>query len=473
MTFVSIEYWVFLVIVFLLYWVVFGKDFKKQNVLVLIASYMFYGWWDWRFLLLIFISSFVDFTIGQGLVKVRRQSVRKLLLYVSLCVNLGILFIFKYYNFFLDTFKSVFGMQVAYFDAIDLILPVGISFYTLQTIGYTIDVYQQKIEPTKDVVVFFSYVAFFPQLVAGPIERATHLLPQFQKKRRFSYRKASDGMRQILWGCFKKVYVADHSAFFVNDVFENPMGHNGSTLFLALIVVSFQFYCDFSGYSDIAIGSARLLGFNLSKNFDYPFFSRNVSEFWNKWHISLIRWLRHYILYNLKGFSKAKMTRNIFIVFLITGLWHGANYTYVLWGILHAFTFLPLLFGKRQKYRDVVGKGKILPTWSETLQMVQVFLIFAIIGVFFRIDSVQNGVRYLIKIFGPSFFEMPNSPGYHVALGIFLVTVLEWLQRTKNHGLDLNLEKVGLVPRWALYVSLTLMILFFGSPVQDFVYFQF
>lgn len=473
MTFTTPEYAIFLSVIFVLYWFVLRNSIKGQNILILVGSYIFYGWWNWKFLILIFISSIVDFYIGQFLAKTEDKVKRRLLLYASLAVNIGILFTFKYFNFFVDAFRALFHIADSEFLMIDVILPVGISFYTLQTLSYTIDVFDKKMEPSKDFVSFFAYVSFFPQLVAGPIERATNLLPQFHIERKFTYEKATDGMRQILWGLFKKLVVADHCGIYVDEIFSAPDIYTGSTLFLALAVVAFQFYCDFSGYSDIAIGSGRLLGFNLSKNFDYPFFARNVSEFWQKWHITLIEWFRFYIVNRLKGFSKNKIARNIFVVFFVTGLWHGANYTYVVWGVLHAFTFLPLIYGKRKKYRHVVAKGKLFPSLKEAFQMTKTFLIFILLGVFFRIDTVYNGFMYLLEIFSTSFFTVPVLPDKYVGIGIGILLIIEWFQREKTHGLELDNEKTPVLFRWALYLFLILLILVYSAPGKTFVYFQF
>jgi len=280
-------------------------------------------------------------------------------------------------------------------------------------------------------------------------------------------------MRQVLWGLFKKLFVADHCAPYVNEVFTSYGDHQGSTLFLASVVFSIQIYCDFSGYSDIAIGCGRLLGFNLSKNFDYPFFSRNISELWKKWHITLIEWFRFYIVKKLKGFSKHKTLRNIFIVFVISGLWHGANYTFVLWGILHAVTFLPLVYGKRRKYRHAVAKGKFFPSLTEFFQMAKTFLIFALLSIFFRIDTVSHGISYFREIFTLSFFNIPYLPHPSVGIGIVILFVVEWLQRDKNHGLEMNIQKTHFALRWGIYFSLILTILFFAAPGNQFIYFQF
>lgn len=475
MLFNSLDFAIFIAVVFLLYWFVFNKSLRLQNVLILIASYVFYGWWDWRFLILIAISSSVDFIVGQALDQTEAKLKRKLLLYTSIFVNLGILGFFKYFNFFIDSLQSTLGIiNVSNsFTPLDIILPVGISFYTLQTLSYTIDVYDKKMKSTNDVIAFFSYVSFFPQLVAGPIERATRLLPQFSIPRKFKYEDATDGARQILWGLFKKMMVADHFLLLNIDVFQNYSNYSGSTLFANIIFGSFMFYCDFSGYSDIAIGTARLFGFKLSKNFDYPFFSRNMSEFWNKWHISLISWFKDYVIKRLRGFSKLKLTRNIFIVFILTGLWHGAGMRYILWGIFHALLFLPLIFGRRKKYKNRIGFGKTLPSLKELYSMALVLFQFSIIGILFMTKTAKDGFLYLGQIFSQSLFEIPTLPPTAGLLALILLIVVEWKQRNQEHGLDFTGLRISKINRFAILFCLIFMILIFGASPKDFTYFQF
>ena len=370
MLFNSIEFAIFLPIVFLLYWFVFQRNLKLQNFFLLVVSYIFYGWWDWRFLSLIVFSSFVDYFVGVGLKKEENQSKRKLLLLTSILVNLGFLGFFKYYNFFADNFVeafTLFGKQLNTYS-LNIVLPVGISFYTFQTLSYSIDVYKRKLEPTEDVISFFAFVSFFPQLVAGPIERATNLLPQFYKKRKFDYSQAVDGMRQILWGLFKKIVIADNAAKVVNDVFSNYQDLNGSMLLIGGIFFAFQIYGDFSGYSDIAIGTARLFGFNLMKNFAFPYFSRDIAEFWRRWHISLSTWFRDYLYIPLGGSRGGTWmkVRNTFAIFIVSGFWHGANWTFIIWGTLNAIYFLPLLLAKKNRSNlDVAAQGKYLPSIKE------------------------------------------------------------------------------------------------------------
>ncbi len=329
MLFNSIEFAIFLPIVFLLYWYVFQRNLKLQNLFILAASYLFYGWWDWRFLSLVVFSSFVDFFVGLALKNEEKQSKRKLFLLISIVINLGLLGFFKYYNFFVDSFVdafTLFGKQLNV-SSLRIILPVGISFYTFQTMSYSIDVYKRNLKPTSDIIAFLAFVTFFPQLVAGPIERATNLLGQFYTKRHFDYANAVNGLRQILWGLFKKIVIADNAAKIVSDVFANYGSYNGSMLLLGGIFFAFQIYGDFSGYSDIAIGTSRLFGFKLMKNFAFPYFSRDMAEFWRRWHISLSTWFRDYLYFPLggsKGGTGMKV-RNTFIIFIVSGFWHGAN----------------------------------------------------------------------------------------------------------------------------------------------------
>jgi D-alanyl-lipoteichoic acid acyltransferase DltB (MBOAT superfamily) len=370
MLFNSIDFAIFLPIVFMLYWFVANKYLKLQNLLIVAASYLFYGWWDWRFLSLIIFSTVVDYSVGLGLAKAEDKTKRKALLWTSIIVNLGFLGFFKYYNFFLDNFItafSFFGTEIKS-SSLNIILPVGISFYTFQTLSYSIDVYKRKLEPTRDFIAFSAFVSFFPQLVAGPIERATHLLPQFYAKRTFQYSKAVDGMRQILWGLFKKIVIADNCSKYANLIFNNSADYTGSTLVLGVLFFTFQIYGDFSGYSDIAIGTARLFGFNLMRNFAFPYFSRDIAEFWRRWHISLSTWFRDYLYIPLGGSRGGTWmkVRNTFIIFIVSGFWHGANWTFIVWGALNAIYFLPLLLTKNnRKNLEIVAQGKFLPTLEE------------------------------------------------------------------------------------------------------------
>ena len=483
MLFNSIDFAIFLPIVFILYWFVTRKNLKAQNILLLIASYVFYGWWNWRFLSLIIASSLIDYLVGIGLSRIEETSrKRKLLLWTSILVNLGLLGFFKYYNFFLENFTrafSLFGCTINR-QGLNIILPVGISFYTFQTLSYSIDVYRRKLEPTKDILAFFAFVSFFPQLVAGPIERATNLLPQFYKKRTFDSGKAADGMRQILWGLFKKVVLADNCAGYLNDIFTNYMHFSGSTLLLGALLFAFQIYGDFSGYSDIAIGTARLFGFELMRNFAYPYFSRDIAEFWRRWHISLSTWFRDYVYIPLGGSHGSiwMKIRNTFIIFLVSGFWHGANWTFIVWGALNAFYFLPLLLIKKNRVHvDTVAEGKQLPNFKEIMQIGITFTLTLIAWVFFRATSLSEAFHYLDRMASASLFSMPEVLPKKLLVVIAMLTTVEWLQRDKQHGLQFDQPRVPTVLRWiAYYILFTLIYIFLfvlGSSQQEFIYFQF
>jgi len=480
MLFNSLDFAVFLPIVFTLYWFVTNHNLKLQNALIVAASYVFYGWWDWRFLSLIIFSTLVDYSIGRRLKNEEKHSTRKILLWTSIIVNLGFLGFFKYYNFFLDNFIaafSFFGQEIQP-NTLNIILPVGISFYTFQTLSYTIDVYKKKLEPTEDFIAFSAFVCFFPQLVAGPIERATNLLPQFYKKRTFEYDKAVDGMRQILWGLFKKVVIADNCAEYANLIFNNYQDYNGSTILLGAIFFTFQIYGDFSGYSDIAIGTSRLFGFNLKQNFATPYFSRDIAEFWRRWHMSLSTWFRDYLYIPLGG-SRGDTwmkVRNTFIIFLVSGFWHGANWTFIAWGGLNALYFLPLLLLKRNRTNlSVVAEGRILPSLRELFQMGVTFLLTVLAWVFFRAESITMAVGFLKGIVGQKLLQIPEFSGRYQAiitvLFIFGLLFVEWMNRAYIHSL-FRLPKYKLL-RFLFYYVILVSILFNLDKEQEFIYFQF
>ena len=482
MLFNSIDFAIFLPTVFLLYWFVTNKNLNLQNFLIVAASYLFYGWWDWRFLSLILFSTIVDYSVGRKLKKEDNQTKRKILLWISILVNLGFLGFFKYYNFFLENFItafSFFGKEIQG-NSLNIILPVGISFYTFQTLSYTIDVYKRKLEPTKDFIAFSAFVSFFPQLVAGPIERATHLLPQFYIKRTFDYSKAVDGMRQILWGLFKKIVIADRCASFANQAFNNSADMNGSTLVLGALFFTFQIYCDFSGYSDIAIGTSRLFGFDLMRNFNFPYFSRDIAEFWRCWHISLSTWFRDYLYIPIGGSRGSTWTkiRNVFIIFIVSGFWHGANWTFIAWGALNAIYFLPLLLTqKNRNYLGVVAQGKYLPSLKELFLMLITFGLTVFAWIFFRAESIGHALNYIHGIFSASLFAMPNFLSGRSFLKTIILVVffvlIEWQGREGQYAIaNLGLKwKRSL--RYGLYYSIIIAIFLFGGAKQQFIYFQF
>ena len=483
MLFNSIDFAIFLPIVFILYWIVAGKNLKIQNFLIVSASYLFYGWWDWRFLSLIFFSTIVDYSVGLGLSEENNQTKRKVLLWISILVNLGFLGFFKYYNFFLDNFISAFSLFGTGIkgDSLEIILPVGISFYTFQTMSYSIDVYNRKLEPTKDLLSFSAFVSFFPQLVAGPIERAANLLPQFYYKRSFDYNKSVDGCRQILWGLFKKIVIADNCAYYSNLIFNNSNDYSGSTHVLGALFFAFQIYGDFSGYSDIAIGVARLFGFKLTRNFAFPYFSRDIAEFWRRWHISLSTWFRDYLYIPIGGSrgTNWNKVRNIFIIFIVSGFWHGANWTFIVWGTLNALYFMPLLLlNKNRQYLEVVAQGRSLPSISELFNMLITFIITLIAWIFFRAENIDHAINYLSGIFSFSFFTIPEFGEIRLAiLTIVLVIVfivIEWLGREQQYALaDLGL-KWKRHYRWLFYSFIIFLIgMYMQTEETPFIYFQF
>lgn len=398
-------------------------------------------------------------------------------------MNLLILAVFKYYDFFVTEFAQLFHISTEGL-LLKVILPVGISFYTFQALSYSIDVYRGKIEPTKDIVAFFAFISFFPQLVAGPIERATNLLPQFLKKREFDYDTAVDGMRQILWGLFKKIVVADNCAVYVDKVFATFTEHSGSTLLLAAIFFTFQIYGDFSGYSDIAIGTAKLFGIKLMRNFNVPYFSRDIAEFWRRWHISLTTWFRDYVYIPLGGsrVSKAKVIRNTFIIFLVSGFWHGANWTFIAWGTYHAVLFLPLLLtGKNRKYTNQIAERRILPTLKETGQMFLTFFLAVFGWIIFRSTGMPTTFGYFKGLFhfetiraSYQFFTLPEMWPTNVFIVIMLV--VEWLQRGEEHGMSKNVKLHRVQNEYVLAVIYALLLVLFillGGEVSSFIYFQF
>ncbi|WP_194774695.1 MBOAT family O-acyltransferase [Pararhodonellum marinum] len=482
MLFNSLDFAIFLPVVFVLYWFVFNRHLRLQNLLIVVSSYFFYAWWDWRFLGLIVFSTLVDYGVGIGLDKENRPLLRKSYLWTSILVNLGFLGFFKYYNFFLDNFRDVFTFfgQEINIGSLHIILPVGISFYTFQTLSYTIDVYNKKLKPTKDFIEFSAYVSFFPQLVAGPIERANQLLPQFKTQRFFSYEEGVNGLRQILWGLFKKVVIADNCAEFANLIFNNSENYSGSTLVLGALFFTFQIYGDFSGYSDIAIGTARLFGFKLMRNFAYPYFSRDIAEFWRRWHISLSTWFRDYLYIPLGG-SKggmAKKIRNTFIIFIVSGFWHGANWTFIVWGALNAIYFLPLLLTSNNRSNlEIIAKGKYFPNISDLGKMGFTFMLTVFAWIFFRAENVGHAASIITEIFSPSLLSIPAFFGMSKALTVIIFTIIfllvEWFGRENEFAIEKLTNKYFGTLKWAAYFIIGVLVLISSGKEQEFIYFQF
>ena len=472
MSFVSYSFLLFLPSVFVLYWAL-AKRLFPQNLLIVAASYIFYGWWDWRFLLLIFITSFSSYLSGLALETGRW---RRMVATSNIVLNLGILAVFKYYDFFLDNLQTAMSPLGISFDlpTLHLILPVGISFYTFQSLSYTIDVYRQKIAATKDIVAFFAFVSFFPQLVAGPIERATHLLPQMLVPRTFDYTLAVDGLRRMLWGFFKKMVVADNCAIAVNIIWSDWQGLDSFTLLVGMLLFTFQIYGDFSGYSDIAIGTSQLFGIRLCDNFRLPYFSRSVHEFWRRWHISLMSWFRDYVYIPLGGnrVPRWKVARNIIIVFFLSGLWHGANWTFVVWGLYSAVLMTPLIWLGRDKARE-----ERLVSFTDLPRVLPTFLLVAIGWVVFRSESLEVAVGYLGRMFTAFDANILGnlSLGKTALAWCVVLVILEWVQRAQRHVLELPTSGVfrKRAFRWFVYYVLLMVIIFFHGEEQAFIYFQF
>jgi alginate O-acetyltransferase complex protein AlgI len=481
MLFNSVEFALFLPLVFGVYWMLNGK-LRIQNAWIVLSSYVFYGWWSWEFLGLIALSTAVDFLVGlrldpnreAGPNKKKSQLQRKAWLGLSIAVNLGLLGYFKYAGFFvqnwIDAWASL-GIEM-HASTLKIILPVGISFYTFQTLSYSIDVYREKLKPSRDIVAFAGFVAFFPQLVAGPIERATRLLPQLSSPRKFNYSQARDGLVLILWGLFKKVVIAETCAGYVDMCFTNPGDHSGSTLVMGVVFFAFQIYGDFSGYSDIAIGTSKLLGIELMSNFKTPYFSRDIGEFWRRWHISLSTWFRDYVYIPLGGsrVGQAKAIRNVFAIFLVSGFWHGANWTFVAWGGIHAVLFVPLLLrGKnRQHASNVVAEGRLLPSLKDVYAMGTTFAMVCAAWIFFRADSIDGAVFYFEQI-GPDLFTRPwiSRPTF---LFCGLLILHDWFHR---HDERRPLQIPFRPARWLAYCMIAWLVLKgLGTP-SDFIYFQF
>ncbi|MEM6800268.1 MAG: MBOAT family O-acyltransferase [Bacteroidota bacterium] len=476
----TLEFSILYIAVFLLYWFATNKNLRAQNMLILVASYIFYGWWDWRFLSLVLGSSLTDYFVANQISEAESPAKKKAWLYLSLAVNLGLLGVFKYYGFFVDSFIDMFQMFGYELNerSTSIVLPVGISFYTFQTLSYTIDVYRGRFKATKEIVPFLAFVSFFPQLIAGPIERASNLLPQFFKQRKFDLQKAKDGLRQILWGLFKKVVIADTLGMAVDNIIGYHTEMTGSVLAMGILFFAIQLYCDFSGYSDMAIGTARLLGFKLMRNFNYPFFARDMLDFWRRWHISLTTWFKDYVFLSL---SKGKMVsdkwiivRNYILTFTVSGLWHGANWTFVIWGLLHGIFQVPYLIWPqlRSKIQQTRPPFNFYGTLRAAFQMGLTLVLNLLALVFFFSESVSHAMSYFSQMFSSSLFSLPNI--YRKELyWLLLFMGVEWIMMYRKKVFPLQIAEWHPVLRWGVYYSLTLVILYFNYDRRAFVYFQF
>lgn len=478
MIFNSLHFALFLPLVFILYWFLLNRNLRFQNLLLLVSSYFFYACWDWRFLFLLVFSTILDYYTGLKIASSTVNTTRKFWFWLSILTNLGFLGFFKYYNFFASSFErslAHLGLTVNPW-ALNVILPLGISFYTFHGLSYIIDVYKRRIEPEKSLIDYSLFVSFFPLLVAGPIERATHLLPQIRKKRPFEAANAIDGLKQILWGLFKKLVIADRCAEYANLIFQK-YNTSGSTNLLGAVLFAFQIYADFSGYSDIAIGTARLFGIELLKNFAFPYFSRDIAEFWRRWHISLTTWFRDYLYIPLGGSQKGTWikVRNTFIIFLVSGFWHGAHWTFVFWGFLNALYIMPSILLKTNRNNlDTVARGKIIPSFRDAISMLATFLLTVIAWIFFRVDTLANAFSYTSRIFSKSLFTIPvikMELSLYIILLIFWV--LEWLGRERPYAIASIGANWPKPVRWSFYYILIITMFYFSGSKQPFIYFQF
>lgn len=478
MLFNSLSFAIFLPTIFILYWFLTNNKLRLQNQLLLISSYFFYACWDWRFLFLLMFSTLLDYFTGLKMDQASGAKYRKIWFWISILINLGFLGVFKYYNFFITSFTTLVTKLGLSFQPyiINVILPVGISFYTFHGLSYVIDIYKKRIHAERNFVDYAVFVSFFPLLVAGPIERATHLLPQIKTKRIFNYEKAVNGLRQILWGLFKKIVIADQCAEYANQIFNDPAHHSGSTLVIGALFFTFQIYGDFSGYSDIALGTARLFGIELLKNFSFPYFSRDIAEFWRRWHISLSSWFKDYLYIPLGGSKGGNWMRirNTFIIFIVSGFWHGANWTFIIWGGLNALYILPSIINRSNRNNlEIVAYGRSLPTLKELGAITLTFTLTVFAWIFFRAESIDKAILFISGIFNKSLFSIPSIlPFYLILLILFFIT-LEWLGREQ----DFAIEKTGLKwskpLRYVFYYSLLFMIFWYGGKEQQFIYFQF
>lgn len=500
MLFNSLEFAVFLPLVFLIYWFVVSRNLTLQNIFLLISSYFFYGWWDWRFLFLIAFSSFTDYFVGLGLLKTDDNRKRRLLLLTSITVNLGLLGFFKYFNFFAQSFAEAFtllGRPISV-TSLNVILPIGISFYTFKTISYSLDIYKRKLEPTKDLIAYLNFVSFFPQILAGPIDRAGNLLPQFCKSRVFDYDRSANGITLILFGLFKKMVIADSAAVLVNSIYNNPSGYTGFPMVIATILFAFQIYCDFSGYSDIAIGTGSLFGFNLMKNFDKPYFASSLTEFWKRWHISLTSWFRDYLFlplafsvsWRIKGERVLLIKSDLFIyivssavTWLLTGLWHGANYTFIIWGGMHGLVLIIEHIFKKVKLKTTKLPVKML---KNTFNILITFLIVCFGWIFFRSNSLSDAV-FIVKnmfsdihdysnflILSSKFRGLGLSPADLGTIVFFILLMLGIEIVDKQGGLEKLLSRKPLV-KWIFHCLILIIVVFWGTEnsAANFIYFQF
>ena len=477
MLFNSFAFLLFFIVFFFLYWFLVNRNIKFQNLLLLFGSYVFYSFTDRRFLFFLIGVSALNYLLGVYIEQATKY--KRLLMYIGLLQGIGGLAFFKYFNFFITSFNDVFhSLNVNLnLQTLNILIPLGISFFTFRTISYVLDVYNENIKATKDWVVFFNYVSFFPSILSGPIDKAILLVPQLEKKRVFNYNQATNGMRQILWGLFKKVVIADNCSIFVNEIFNNYTDYSGATLLLGAFFFTFQLYADFSGYSDMAIGFSRLLGFNITKNFDFPFFSQNIAEFWRKWHISLTSWLTEYVFtplsFNLRNLGKLGLIIAIIINFAICGIWHGANWTYVLFGLLHGSFFIPLILNGTLNRKKKIAEGKRYPSIREFINMLSLFTLVTLTFILFRSENIVHAILYISEIFSYSLFLIPEIPSIKVIFLVIIFIFLEWLGREGEYAIENVFISCEMSVRWMIYTIFVVLILYYAGAEQPFLYFQF
>ena len=488
MNFTSFEFFGFFGIFFFLYWLVFNRNAGTQNLFLLAANYIFYVWWDWRFLLLLIASSAINFFIGIQLAQSMNSRHRKLLLSLGLLQGLGGLIYFKYFNFFITSFKDGFasiGVNLSV-HTLDIILPLGISYYTFRTLSYLLDIDKRKIKPTTDWVVFFNYVSFFPTLLSGPIDKAKMFIPQLEKKREFTYEKGTDGLRQILWGFFKKIVIADNCATFTNEIFDNFQSYHGATLLLGIFLFAIQLYCDFSGYSDMAIGFARMIGFDITKNFNFPYFAQNIADFWRRWHISLTSWMTEYVFTPLsiafRDYGKMGLILAIVINLTLVGIWHGANWSFIFFGFMHGCLFIPLILMGTMNKKKTIAKGRFFPTFSQFLNIIGTFSLIMLTFVIFKTSSFANAAMYYKEMFSGLFHKGAYIETLHflqwknlllLMLIIFLFLLTEWIGKEQDYAIEKLAAKWYKPLRWSFYLSLLIFVYYFAGERQQFIYFQF
>ncbi len=484
MIFNSLEFSIFFLVFFLLYWFIFNSNVKIQNLLLLISSYFFYAWWDWRFLFLIVGSSVLNYILGILIERTSNLKYRRMLVYTGLLQGIGGLAYFKYFNFFITSFNEVFqSLDInGNLQTLNIIIPLGISFFTFRTISYVLDIDSGKIKATRDWIVFFNYISFFPTLISGPIDKAKSFIPQLKKQRVFNYDQAIDGMRQILWGLFKKIVIADNCAAITNPIFNNYQELPGSSLLLGAFIYTIQIYADFSGYSDMAIGFSRLIGFNVTKNFDYPFFAQNIADFWRKWHISLTAWMTEYVFtpfsFLFRDLGKIGLILAILINFTIIGIWHGANWTYVLFGFIHGLYFIPLVLSGKLNKKKIIAKDTLFPSYRETLNVLGTFTLVMLTMVLFRANTIGHAFYYFNGLFSKSLFSVPDIPSAKFMtlitfLFIVLMFIIEWIGRKQEHAIANISLKWNTPMRWVFYYALILSVFWFGGQEQQFIYLQF